>query len=524
MSSFKCPSCTRKFNSEYQLGLHFKSQEAVQCRTVAALAQGNGNVLPLNAINIGAGVFGHEAGELLRQQGGRAVKPQISRDVLGSFSNCNSIRLKVENGWSEQEYQSYIAMVTDTRFDPSTITATTAGKVAMQLDEAVAPVLNTDGMIEKTVTVGGIAYNYFVVKDLAFEAALMLADPRMRGSLFYEAKKVYVPGHEGDPNFRQYNEPWTGDVFAEFAAAVKRKFGASAEYVMIDLHMDGTVVVGLGRGTQLTYVTISITLSNFTSQARYANLKKSGNRIPVAYMPVFVPGPRAAANFNNKRMLSQIIMSDLFSCFLANDGFGHVFDVIDADNVRRLVVPGLGIYHQDLEEFWFRMLMTKGTCPCCKCPRAFFSNCRHIFPARKTCAEMAALWEATAPPLRERVCYLEGFKGLPFWGWEHPRINVYNLYPFDVLHIVDKTVTGDDLFGRCLAGCLQGANTTLTRGVVLTHLQIRNAAILTIPYFQFSDLTHHTKYFGRSAIRLGDDESGWALGSTISMEGMKIKS
>ena len=95
--------------------------------------------------------------------------------------------------------------------------------------------------------------------------------------------------------------------------------------------------------------------------------------------------------------------------------------------------------------------------------------------------------------------------------------------------MVDKTITGDDLFKRCLTGALMGCvlgavddNNVpqgLTRAQMIAHLQARERGIKGMPYYQFADSTHHTKFF-YGGVRLGDDsESNWALGSTIFMEG-----
>jgi hypothetical protein len=346
----------------------------------------------------------------------------------------------------------------------------------------------------------------------------MLTNPLMRGSIHYGGNPEYLPGHEGDQNYRIYGEPWTADDFIEYDRAIKIKFGNDCEYVMISTHMDLTVVVGLGRGTQLGYTVLSMTLGNFTTAARYANMGISDNRKPIAYMPVFVPGKSAAANHRDERILNQSVLEGIFKCFQENDGFGPTFEIVDANNQRKKVCPGCCVHNCDLEELWKRFLILKGRCPSCTCPPNKLGEVRTVYAPRKTCSQMFAIWKSTPKKSLKRVFNQHGFKALPFWGWNMKQWNVYGMVPYDILHQADKTICGDDLFCRCLTGCLEGTVLKLDPLFIRMHLDSINNLIRGLVFFQFSDLTHFTKCF-RNGIRLGDSARDWELGKTISMEG-----
>ena len=509
-----CDSCRISFQSDYHLVKHQNSRNGAQCRKTLALEMGNGNILPVN-YDVEEG----ELGRLHQRQPPKRLK--LNPRLFGSYSNANLMRLAQEYGWSQKEYADVVdTIILDPRWDSKTVTVLTKYKMNEVLDEVVVPVLNTEGMILNNIVLGGITYAYYRVENTSFQAALMLTNPALKGSICYKGVKLYVPGHEGDPSYRIYSEPWTGDIFLEFEKDVKLRFGDDVDYVGIDLHIDGTVVVGLGRGTQVKYTVVSMTLLNLTSAARNANMGHSNNRTVLCYMPVFVPGSNAAENECNNLILSQLVMEDLFKCFLINDGLGPVFEVTDANGDFHTVCPGIGILHQDLEDLWSRTLIISKTCPYCKCPPSKLSDCANVYTERKSCAELRQIWEGCQNAKdRTSALYDEGFKGFPFWGWDHARLNPYRLLSFDMLHIVDKTVCGDDLFGRCLTGALQGTRLNLTTAQVRHQLVIINDYVKKLPYFQMTTLTHHTKCFW-DGIRLGDTDSKWKLGRTICMEGI----
>jgi hypothetical protein len=50
--------------------------------------------------------------------------------------------------------------------------------------------------------------------------------------------------------------------------------GRNVHFVMMDVHIDGTVTQGLGAGTQVNFNTVSMTLGNFTQAMRDANTEK----------------------------------------------------------------------------------------------------------------------------------------------------------------------------------------------------------------------------------------------------------
>jgi hypothetical protein len=125
----------------------------------------------------------------------------------------------------EPVYLDIVRTVTDPRFVASTITATSISKLNAEIAETVVPVLNTAGMVEKSITLSGKTYKYFSSADVAKDAVLMLTLAQMRGSIHYGGIKLYIPGHEGEEQFRVYGEPWTGDVFINCDEAVKAYFG-----------------------------------------------------------------------------------------------------------------------------------------------------------------------------------------------------------------------------------------------------------------------------------------------------------
>ena len=164
------------------------------------------------------------------------------------------------------------------------------------------------------------------------------------------------------------------------------------------------------------------------------------------------------------------------------------------------------------------MLEVSYTCPCCLCTKEHLSDCTLKFPARDTCGQIFSLWNATAPQYRKIELYNKGFKEFPFWGWGLSRTNVYGLIAYDMLHIGDKTVCGDDLHGRCLAGALLGANTGLTKPLVKAHLRDIDELVMGLPSYQMTTQSHYTKHF-YEGIKLGCKDDKWAPGRTISMEG-----
>ena len=531
MPKTACNSCKRVFKTEHRFLQHLEGRSGLTCNQALTLQKGNGNVFPLT---LGDGIGG-PLNELDAEQERRARQRATHRishaNLLGPYTNANMLRLKVEYGWSEKEYNDVISTVMDPRWNSSDITAVNKNAMYFEIDRAIVPIMNTEGMIQKHFTLAGQNYNFYVVKDLPYEAVLMLTNPRMRGSIHYTSERKYVIGHEGDENYRVYNEPWTGNFWHAEEEKLRQKFGPDIKYVAIIIHIDGTVVVGFGKGSQKTYVTVSMTLANFTPVARSAKLKLSGNRIPVCYLPTLIKDPKSnAANFQNERLLNQLCLESLFSGLLHNDGYGSVYNVCDADGSCQRVCPGLFVINQDLAEFYKRFLMVSGTCPCCMCPKESLANCEDLFPPRKSCADVLSIWNATTTKTQRKiVMHAEGLKELPFWGWQHTQLNVYKLFAFDELHVIDKTVAGDDLFMRCLTGALMGGGLGavdgnneaqgLTRAQMVAHLQARDQAIQNLPYYQFTDSTHHTKYFYKG-IRLGDDsDAKWALGSTIFMEG-----
>ena len=522
MPQTKCKNCKREFYFEPHLQQHLESRAGLTCHQRLTLEKGNGNVLL--SVTLGDGIANDE-------QEQRAKKQKFKANLLGSYSNANMLRIKVEYGLSEKVYNDLISTLRDPRWNSAEITALNKDVMYNEIDRTLAPIMNTEGMVQKFVTIGGHKYNYYVVKNLPFEAALMLTNSRMRGSINYESETLYIDGHDGDEDYRVYNEPWTGKFWREQEDQIQEKFGDDVKYVATIVHIDGTVVVGFGKGSQKTYVTASITLGNFTSAARAAKVQESGNRIPVLYLPTLVKDAKnTAANFRNERLLNQICLESLFEGFLCNDGYGSVYEVCDANGRCQRVCPGLFVINQDLAELYKRFLMVSGTCPCCMCPKESLANCEVLFPARKSCADVLSIWNATTKKTQRKIVMrAEGLKDLPFWGWGLKRVNVYSLHGYDELHVIDKTVTGDDLFMRCLTGALMGLvlgdvdgdnePQGLVRAQIVVHLQARDQAIQKCPYFQFADSSHHTKYF-YNGIRLGDDsDAKWPLGSTIFMEG-----
>jgi len=65
-------------------------------------------------------------------------------------------------------------------------------------------------------------------------------------------------------------------------------------------------------------------------------------------MPVLVEGPDESANFDDVRLLTQLVLEDLFKPLMENEGQGRLIEIVDANNHRKRVVPGLGILHHDL--------------------------------------------------------------------------------------------------------------------------------------------------------------------------------
>ena len=515
----QCKTCGRKFTTVSHLNQHYNYKQGLSCRVERALIGGNGNVLPLR---LGDGAFGHPPNALQQAQQDqvqRAKRRKLNEDLLGPYSNCNLIRLKVDFALSDKFISEFMSVVLDPRWNPLDITAKTPALMKQELDQATNPILNTQGMIKKTVELGGQSYRWYVVDNASFEAVLLVTNSRLKGSLHYDSKRNYVPGHDQDPDFRTYGEPWTGTRWEEIEARVKLKFGNHVKILAVSIHIDGTVVMGLGKGSQQTYVTVSMTLCNFTEAARAANLKLCGNRVPICYLPLFIPDPKAshAKNFKNERLLNQIVLQDLFKSF---EGDGIVYDVVDADKTALLVVPRLFITHQDLSEYYKRFQLVSGTCPNCMCPKHLLADCTVTFPPRLTCAEAFEKWEQAQGNKTERVATMDywGIKEFPFWGWSHTQFNVYGSHAFDMLHIVDKTVTGEDLYKRCLTGALLGQELDLSRQQIIDHLQARNNSVKRLPYFQCRDSTHNTKYYHKG-IKLGDDAPKWGLGDIIWMEG-----
>jgi hypothetical protein len=123
MPIFICEFCQRQFPSQYLSRLHIEeSVIGAACRKALARKNGNSNVVRLQLI---AGEDG-DPGHLEQAQEKQAKKRKLDPRLFGSYTNTNMIRLKVEHGISTRFYNDLIATIKDPRFDPKSITATSA--------------------------------------------------------------------------------------------------------------------------------------------------------------------------------------------------------------------------------------------------------------------------------------------------------------------------------------------------------------------------------------------------------------